>query len=185
MNEIWKPIPNYEGLYEISNLGNLKSLKKNGKNKECIKIPIINPRSKYRQFVLYKQCKRFTGYYHRIVANLFIPNPDNLPEVNHIDGDKSNNSVDNLEWCTKAYNRQHALRLGLWKHTDSHKKATSDFNKRTKSKPVLQYDKNGNFIQEFPSTDTAATAIGGGQGNIVMCCNGKYKTVKGFVFRYK
>lgn len=186
MREIWKSIQGFEGLYEISNFGRVKILKKRGK-KEGILKPTLNPKHKYLQARLWKNKKLSGPYFHRLVAIHFIPNPLNLPEVNHIDGNKTNNHIDNLEWCTKSQNRQHALKLGLWKHSDSHKKATADFNRRTKSKVVLQYDLESNFIQEFSSTEEAANSVGGSQGNIANCCAGKkyYNSVKGFIFKYK
>ena len=137
MKEIWLPIIGFEKLYEISNLGNLKSCKKQG-HVEGIKKPIVNPKTKYFQCHLWKNKKLYGRTYHRLVAIHFLPNPLNYPEVNHIDGVKSNNRLENLEWCTKSQNKQHAIKLGLWIHTENHKKATSDYNKRTKSKIVFK-----------------------------------------------
>lgn len=187
MQEEWKPIIDYEQLYEISNLGRLKSLSKKKRNKEIIVQPILNPKTKYLHCLLWKDGKRKGVYYHRLVATHFILNPLTLPEVNHKDGDKANNRVDNLEWCTEKQNKKHALETGLWKHTDAHKKAMGDYNRRTKSKKVYQYDKDGKFLAEFSSTEEAANHIRASQSNVVNCCNNRkyYKSVKGFVFSYK
>ena len=187
MNEIWIPIKGYEKLYHISNLGEIKSLRKKGKKEDKIVKPTINPKSKYLQSRLYGNGKMKGTTYHRLVAIHFIPNPFNLPEVNHKDGNKWNNRADNLEWCTKKYNKQHAVANGLWKMTDSHRKAIGNYNKKEKSFAVIQYTIDGKFIAEYSSTNDAAIAIGASQGNISSCCAGRkyYKTVKGFIFKYK
>lgn len=110
--EIWKDIKGYEGLYQVSNLGRVKSLNYLGHHKEMIKKPSLQKKttmksSQYYQTVLYKNGKAKTVTVHRLVAEAFIPNPDNLPQVNHIDHNPLNNKVDNLEWCTAKYNSNH------------------------------------------------------------------------------
>ena len=116
--EIWKPVPNYEGYYEASNLGKIRSLDryieldgrwgrytrfKPGK----IMTPKYDGRGMYLSVTLAKDGKNRKMLVHRLVASTFIENPDNLPEVNHIDEDKTNNSVDNLEWCDHKYNNNY------------------------------------------------------------------------------
>lgn len=114
--EIWKDIKGYEGLYQVSNLGRIKSVlfRNNICTKEREKIIKIKTNKCNRQYVmLYKNGKRKNLIVHRLVARAFIPNPNNYLEVNHIDGNPKNNNVGNLEWCTKSYNEWHAYHNGL------------------------------------------------------------------------
>ena len=111
MEEVWKPIKGYEDRYEVSNLGKVKSLSR--KKGWCIaKEKIIIPctsRTGYFVVDLYKNYSRKHHQIHRLVAQAFIPNPDNKPQVNHLDGDRKNNSVDNLEWSTAKENQLHKV----------------------------------------------------------------------------
>lgn len=118
MEEIWKDIRGYEGLYQVSNLGRVKSLERmTSQNKHLKeKLTCLNKLSHgYNNVGLCKQGKTKAFYVHRLVAEAFIPNPENKPQVNHIDGCKTNNKVDNLEWVTQSENMQHAYRTGLLK----------------------------------------------------------------------
>ena len=118
MEEIWKDIPNYEGLYQASNLGRIKSIQyfNHTNNKiyprDKILKPILNEKG-YCRVDLSKSRKIKRHRVHRLVAETFIPNPYNLLEVNHIDGNKQNNKVNNLEWCSHSYNMKEACKLGL------------------------------------------------------------------------
>lgn len=119
MQEVWKDIKGYEGLYQISNKGRLKSLKrvvkysstsKSVNNKHTVKEKIKNLSEKgngYLQAVLYKNNKGANKYIHRLVAEAFIPNPHNCASVNHINLNKKDNRVENLEWCSYSYNNEH------------------------------------------------------------------------------
>lgn len=114
MEEIWKPIKGYEGLYEVSNLGRVKSLKRFYHTREQILKNKLTENGYYRT-ELSKNGKRKLIGTHRIVAQTFIPNDMNKEEVNHKDGNKLNNCVDNLEWCSHSENTIHAYKLGLKK----------------------------------------------------------------------
>ena len=118
-DEIWKDIKDYEGLYQISNYGNVKSLPKERRNRRGVYIQkekllsLTNTSTGYKKVELVKDGKRKGFKVHRLVAQAFIPNPDEKPQVNHIDGDKTNNYVDNLEWATASENSIHAYNTGL------------------------------------------------------------------------
>ena len=124
-NECWKPIKDYEGIYEVSNYGRVKSLErviynsgtKNGLytiHEKIIKQRINKKRHGYCELSLHKNGKEKRFKVHRLVAEAFIPNPNNLPEVNHIDGNKENNHASNLEWCTSKENKEHAWENKLY-----------------------------------------------------------------------
>ena len=114
---------------------------------------------------------------HRLVAQAFIPNPDNKPQVNHKDSDRANNNVINLEWVTSSENNTHAYKFG---------KNYRKFGKENgKSKPIIQYDLNGKFIKEWESLNMCANELCLHESCISMCCNGKRKTTGGFIFKKK
>lgn len=102
----WKDVPGYEGLYQVSNFGEVRSLFYRGKENVRVLKPAANKKG-YLHVVLSKDGKTYTAQVHRLVAIAFIPNPNKLPVVNHIDWNKQNNRVDNLEWCTVKYNCLH------------------------------------------------------------------------------
>lgn len=110
----WRDIKGYEGKYQVSNLGNVKSLNFHRKNKECLLTPKID-KDGYLEIALYKNGKSKYYRIHRLVAIAFISNNENKKEVNHINGIKSDNRVDNLEWCTSSENQVHAYKTGLQK----------------------------------------------------------------------
>ena len=124
--EQWKPVKGFEN-YEVSNMGNIKSLNYMH-TKETKILRLCKDKDGYLRVNLYKNGKRYAKLVHRLVAQTFIPNPENKPQVNHIDGDKTNNTVDNLEWVTVKENQQHAYNAGLHKpikHTEETKKKIS------------------------------------------------------------
>lgn len=157
--EIWKTIVEYENYYEVSNLGKVKSLK-NYKDKL---LTSISSNQNYQCIYLYKNKIKKHFRIHRLVALAFIPNPKNKSQVNHKNGDKTNNCVDNLEWCTGKENTIHAHRTGLVK------KKIGKNNHR--SKPIIQYDLNENFIKEWENA-RQAQSLGFTNSGISRCCNG-------------
>ena len=121
MNEIWQDIAGYEGYYQVSNLGRVKSVSRKVSNGHSMvnkeeRILLPNTLAKgYYQVTLYNGKTRKCFQVHRLVAMVFIPNPKSLPQVNHKDGNKQNNIADNLEWCDNSGNQLHAWRIGLQK----------------------------------------------------------------------
>jgi NUMOD4 motif/HNH endonuclease len=122
-SEIWKPVFGFERKYEISNLGKVRSIltfDALGRPKQGKEIALCFDKYGYHNVYLsYHDGSKFTNKrlrVHRLIAIVFIPNPNNLPFVNHIDGVKTNNTVFNLEWCTGRHNTSHAIKLGLLKH---------------------------------------------------------------------
>lgn len=113
MKEIWKDIEGYEGIYQVSNLGRVRSL--NYRNKKSIHILKESTNKKGYKVINLIFGRRKMYLMHRLVAEAFIPNPNNLLQVNHIDGDKTNNNINNLEWCDSTYNSIHAYKIGLHK----------------------------------------------------------------------
>ena len=122
MQEIWKPVKNFEDLYSVSNLGNVISIGRyqyniNKKEKKYIsiskKLKFVEDRG-YFKLHLSKDGKRTTKYIHQLVAEAFIPNPNNYREINHKDSDPSNNKVDNLEWCDRKYNIDYMVKHQRW-----------------------------------------------------------------------
>lgn len=146
MEEKWKDIEGYEGLYQVSNLGRVKRIlfvnniitKPTNKILSCNKIDNLG----YPQVALCKNGHRKYLRIHRIVAKSFIPNPNNYPCVNHIDGNKRNNCISNLEWCNHSYNTIHALNTGLINAEKRNKASKENIKKAQKSSPCLKGGEN-------------------------------------------
>lgn len=171
--EVWKTIKDYEE-HEVSNLGRVKNLNYHRTKKEGILRPVSNGRG-YLTVILYKNGKSKKFLVHRLVAEAFLPNPDNLPEVNHKDEDKTNNRVENLEWCDRKYN------INYGKRNDKVSKSNTNGNR---SKPVLQFTLDGTFVREWPSTNEC-DRNGFSQGHVAACCRGERKKHKGFIWKFK
>lgn len=179
MSEQWKDIIGYEGLYAISSQGRVKSCSKHKGTNYSMYCPeiILKPyvRCGYYVVPLSKHGRKKTYYLHRLIAIHFMPNPDQSKEVNHIDGDKLNFAITNLEWCTRHENEQHAWRTGL-------KQAIGE--KHFASKPVQQLDLQGNVVKVWDNGSQAAKHLGFGSPHISKCCNGKLSSAYGFKWRF-
>ena len=197
LNEIWKDIKGYEGLYQVSNFGRVKSLKRNRIGKNNSQVPVIERIRKqskdkegYLRINLCKDDKYKWHLVHRLVAETFIPNPDNLPCVNHKDENKQNNvvwinedgSIDydktTIEWCSYSYNNTYGTRLNRVSEKQLNGK---------KSKPVYQYDLEGNFIKEWDSLNEIRRTKQFDSCLIGRCCNNKpyHNTAYGYIWKFK
>ena len=184
--EIWKDIAGWEGIYQISNKGRIKSFKQDKKGKI---LSLANKKGGYFSFVLQKSgMMSKSTRIHRLVAEAFLPNPHNLPEVNHIDGNKQNNSVENLEWCTRSHNAKHSIAM----HPHQIDKMIL-FNKYGKTDPILQISKSGEVLRWFPSGAEAGRQTGICARNIMQVANrtpfndkGQIrKTAGGYIWRFE
>ena len=197
--EIWKDIEGFEGLYQVSNYGRVRSLERTAWNgKGYYKAPerILRVRKTHTGYLrvnLYKNNKAKDYYIHRLVAEAFIPNIDNLPCINHKDENPKNNHVTNLEWVTYKENNNYgthkekvAEKLRGRKHSEewNRKVAEKNINNPKTSKPVLAIDKITGLILEFPSVKEAERQLGISNGNICNCLKGRQKSCGGFYWYY-
>ena len=175
-NEIWKPIEGTDGMYEVSNTGKVRSLNYLGRGITKELKPWKN--GGYRRINLIVAGKKKNFLLHRMVAEAFIPNPDNKPEVNHKDGDKWNNSVANLEWATRRENITHADETGL-RVNSIEALRTHNSNER---KPIIATNVITGEEILFESIQSAQRAIGTKDINRVL--NGEQHKAKGYTYRY-
>ena len=178
--EEWRPVVGFEGLYEVSNIGRVRSLTR---YKKVIKPRITN--SGYYQYQLWHKGVCRVGSAHRLVAQAFIPNPDNKPVVNHIDENKLNNSVDNLEWVSHAENCRYGTAITRrTKHFDYSKRRVNNAGQIAAcSKPIAQYTKDGHFMRNWKSASECAKTHGWQVSNIRRSCKNKFATAYGFKFK--
>lgn len=193
--EEWKDVKGYEEIYQVSNTGKVRSLDRyvSGKldSKHLVKGVYFKPQTShkgYKTVILRKNGKPSTKQVHRLVAESFIPNPENLPQVNHKDTNKKNNFVENLEWITNYDNMQHAKANGCFgKFTDSQKKAVMKNIRKChemQAKGVIKLDDFGNVVGKYESIKQAGKENGVNDSKIVMCCKGKRKHAGGFCWKY-
>lgn len=173
MIEIWKDIEDYEGIYQVSNLGQIRN------NRGCI-LRQKPSKDGYVRILLCKDNKYKSKYVHIIVAKAFVPNPFNKPEVNHIDAVKSHNTSNNLEWVTTRENHFHAVAHGLKPINPTIGKHGAD---NPCVKPVYQYDLQGNFIKKWRSREEAAIYYCCQPNSISRCMNGVRKSCKGYIWK--
>ena len=206
--EVWKDIQGYKGLYKVSNLGRVKHLPYEymfNNTKIIKKEHMLKPYRNNCGYMLvslsnHRRTKQF--FIHRLVASAFIPNPNNLPEVNHKDEDKTNNKVDNLEWCTRKYNMNYGTRIerALKTRKDNYSnrlikeyktpKAKKKEEKvlAKKNKKVIMRDIYGYKLREFNTLKEATFYLNKylqGISNIRSCINGKIYTAYGYIWEYK
>lgn len=188
-NEEWKDIKDYGGLYQISNYGRVKSLKRLVTSKgsysgyisikECIRKVRKGNRG-YWYLNLYKNGMSKTKKLHRLVAENFLEDIDGKEQVNHIDGNKDNNTVSNLEYCTSSENNKHAFAIGLKKiwNKDVYGKANSN------TRAIKQYDINGKFIKKFDCIADASRELSIKYHMILRVCKGIRKQTHNYIFIY-
>ena len=166
-SRVWRDIEGYENLYQVSNDGFVRT------SHDGFWKVLSAGETKYGYYnvLLHKDGKRKNARVHRLVAKAFIPNPENLPYINHKDENKKNNCVDNLEWCTAKYNSNYG----------TCKERVRDSN----SKAIMKYDLEGNFICEYKSMSEAERVEGVNHATISMCCSGKVSYQCGYIWIYK
>ena len=164
--EEWKDVKGYEGLYQVSSLGRVFSIRSN----RCLQA---YRRSKDKPYLTVSLCvnnERKHYKVHRLVAEAFIPNPDNLEYVNHINEDGADNRVENLEWCTAKYNNNYGTRIQRVS--------------KALGIPVDQYSLNGEFIKTWDSANEASKKLSIYSASITRVCKGENKTAGGYKWQY-
>ena len=170
MKEVFRDITGYEGLYQVSNFGNVRSLNYN----KTGQVKLLNPGKTTNGYLIVGLCKegnRKHRFVHRLVAQTFIENPDNLPEVNHIDEDKTNNVVSNLEWCDRKYNANYGT--GQQRKAEAQRGVKRPYVVEALSKKVIQTTLDYVFLQEWESV-SECDRNGFCVAAVSKCCNNKY-----------
>ena len=176
-NEEWRDVVGYEGRYQVSSMGRVKSLERKVRHwrggERIQKERILKPSNDRRGYLLVSLCdgeKRKTFSVHRLVCQAFHENPDNKPQVNHINEIKTDNRACNLEWCTCKQNVNHGTR--------------TERSAKSRSKPVGQYTLDGELVKIWPSPCEAGKQIGLSDSHVSKVANGKLKTAYGYIWKY-
>lgn len=186
MEEIWRPVKRLNNLYEVSNLGNVRSISRTcidskGRKQHIQGKILAKDLGIYKQYYYVRIHVKgvFNGriMIHKLVAETFIPNPNNLPCINHKNENKLDNRVENLEWCDHKYNTNYG--------TCIQRRSFNSRNQEWRSCKILQLDLNGNVLAEYPSFKEAQRQIGHSYSNIWQACNKKVKTAYGYKWKYK
>lgn len=184
MEEIWKDIVHYEGLYQASNLGNIRSIDRFVVSSDGIRqfrhgktIKQRKNQKGYKIVRLSKNGEAKNKFVHILVLESFCKRPDGLNQINHKDENKENNRLDNLEYCNNVYNQNYG--------SCSVNKSKSTINDKRKSKQVIQFTKDGTFIKEFPSLHEVERTLGFKHGHIRDACNEKLHTAYGYKWKWK
>ncbi len=190
MEEIWKDIKEYEGLYQVSNMGRVKSLKRKDAsghllNERLLSIAVTHSGYKYVGFYKDNQGKKFKV--HRLVAQAFIPNPSDYPQVNHIDEDKTNNCVNNLEWCSAKYNANYGTKIERQIKNTNYKELASKRSHaervRISQKPCIGFYKG--VAREFHGVGEASEYTKIPKKKMTLLLKDSHKVLKGWSFKYK
>lgn len=195
MEEIWKDIEGFEGRYQVSNLGRVRSFVVPEKAGRILK-QAFDGKKNYLFVGLHKDGKVKQISTHRLVAFAFVPNPNNYPQVNHINEIKTDNRAENLEWCTIKYNSNYGnAKQNMIKSRQSNPnyRQSLEQGQQTRNrlgvsgaeKPVLQFTLDGEFIREWKSATEAERQTGISHTGISLCCRGKYKQAKGYIWKWK
>lgn len=181
MSEVWKPVPDYEGLYEVSNYGRVKSLFRYKR----IMTSSPNKGNGYLYVQLFKNKKGKNFAIHRLVAMCFCDNPENKPFVNHKDETRTNNHADNLEWVTHKENCNYGTAIKRRvQHTDfANRKIDRSKQAAAVSKPILQYTKDGKFVRAWKSASECSRKTGISISGIRCVARGKRNSVYGYIFK--
>lgn len=190
MQEVWKDIPDYEGLYQVSNLGRIKSLEKKDKWDRIYEEKILKPHkqhpkkgNQYVSIYLSKNGIKKRFFIHRLVMMCFSEQYDEKLQVNHKDGNKENNKLINLEWCTQSENIKHSYKV-LGRKKPIGLKGVVGYANKT-SKAVIQYDKFGNIVNKYGSANQASLITGIDYSTIKQVCRGVGKTAGGYIWKYE
>ena len=175
MFEAWKDVEGYEGLYKVSNLGNVMSLRYRRGHFSKTLIPKCN--SCGRLWVeLSRDGVTKPMQIHRLVAIAFLPNPENYPEINHKDENPQNNRVDNLEWCTRQYNVNY--------YFDRRRNDSIKRNGKLKESPIIQKTLDGEFVRMWDNSRQIKKELNLSDWSVSECCRGNRKTAYGFTWHY-